>query len=570
MNTAGNERDETVRAEEFSKAYDLIASLPPLQLNLLVRALSAYFHLATICEEDYLAELITKLENKTTEGVKAPTNELFSAYQHVYEACGQEEAERLLKRLEFHPVFTAHPTEARRPSIEAKITQLTQQLNERTQLTGIDKALSEQRMMENIDAMLRTSPVGMVRPTTVKEADTLISLFDHTLFDVVPNVYQRLNNLIMGEDAATNPPVTPAFIKPGSWIASDRDGNPNVTARVTCEVGEKLRVHVLGRFATECRRIGYLLTFENLSTPPSLGLKRLWHRMEEMGEKLTTPMSELVNHEFHRAVMYAISSRLRATIERSADYMYGSSEELVSDLRVVQSSLAKFGASREAYGPVQRLIWQVETFGFGMVEMEIRQHSLVHTRALEDLHQNGPEGQLQPMTKEVLATQRAMSFIQRRNGRDAARRYIISFTQSARDVAAVYELAHYAFPNAEELPSIDVIPLFEQLDDLKNAVSVLDGMLEIPDVQARLEATGRRMEVMLGYSDSSKDAGPTSATLALHHAQANIAACAQERQIDLVLFRGRGGAVGRGGGPAESSVLAQSAGTVNGRLKLTE
>ena len=189
MNTAGNERDETVRAEEFSKAYDLIASLPPLQLNLLVRELSAYFHLATICEEDYLAELITKLENKTTEGVKAPTNELFSAYQRVYEACGQEEAERLLKRLEFHPVFTAHPTEARRPSIEAKITQLTQQLYERTQLTGIDKALSEQRMMENIDAMLRTSPVGMVRPTPVKEADTLISLFDHTLFDVVPNVY---------------------------------------------------------------------------------------------------------------------------------------------------------------------------------------------------------------------------------------------------------------------------------------------------------------------------------------------------------------------------------------------
>ena len=570
MYAAGGEQDGTVRSEEFSKAYDLIASLPPLQLNLLVRALSAYFHLATICEEDYMAEQVTKLEDQTIDGVEAPTNELFSAYQRVCEVSGREEADRLLERLEFHPVFTAHPTEARRPSIEAKIAQLTRQLYEHRQLTGIDKIQKEQHMAENIDAMLRTSPVGMVRPTPVKEADTLISLFDYTLFDLVPNVYQRLNDLVMGEDAATNPPVTPAFIKPGSWIASDRDGNPNVTAKVTCEVAEKLRVHVLERFAAECRRVGYLLTFENLSTPPSPELKRLWHRMEEMGEKLCAPMSELVNNEFHRAVMYAISSRVRATIERSADYMYGSSEELVSDLCVVQSSLAEAGAMREAYGPVQRLIWQVETFGFGMVEMEIRQHSLVHARALEDLRQNGPEGQLQPMTREVLATLRAMSFIQRRNGRDACRRYIISFTQSARDVATVYELAHYAFPNAEELPDIDVIPLFEQLNDLENAVSVLDGMLEIPDVQARLEATGRRMEVMLGYSDSSKDAGPTSATLALHRAQANIAAWAQEHQIDLVLFHGRGGAVGRGGGPAESSVLAQPAGTVNGRLKLTE
>ncbi len=570
MNAAAEEQDETVRAELFSMAYDLVASLPPQQLNLLVRALAAYYHLATICEEDYLVELITKLEDQTIDGFEMPTNVLFSAYQRVSEVCGQGEAVRLLKRLEFHPVFTAHPTEARRPSIEAKITQLTKQFHEYTRLTGINKVLKERHMMENIDAMLRTSPVGILRPTPVKEADKLISIFDNTLFDLVSNVYQRLNDLIMGEDAATNPPVTPAFIKPGSWIASDRDGNPNVTAKVTCEVAEELRVHVLERYATECGRVGYLLTFENQTTPPSLELKRLWHRMEEMGEKLTAPMSELVHNEFHRAVMYAISSRVRATIERSADYMYGTSEELVSDLRMVQSSLAEAGAAREAYGPVQRLIWRVETFGFGMVEMEIRQHSVVHARALEDLRQNGPEGQLQPMTKEVLATLRAMSFIQRRNGRDAARRYIVSFTQSARDIAAVYELAHYAFPNAEELPNIDVIPLFEQLNDLENAVNVLDGMLEIPDVQTRLEATGRRMEVMLGYSDSSKDAGPTSATLALHRAQAKIAAWAQEHQIDLVLFHGRGGAVGRGGGPAERSVLAQPAGTVNGNLKLTE
>ncbi len=260
---------------------------------------------------------------------------------------------------------------------------------------------------------------------------------------------------------------------------------------------------------------------------------------------------------------------MRATIENSSDRGYGSADELVSDLTIVQGSLAEAGAAREAYGTVQRLIWQVETFGFSMVQLEIRQHSVVHTRAFEDLTENGPDGRLQAMTEEVLATICAMGSIQRRNGRDAARRYIVSFTQSARDIACVYELAHYVFPDAEDMPAIDVIPLFEQLEDLENATNVLDGMLEIDDVQARLTQSGRRMEVMLGYSDSSKDAGPTSATLALNRAQADIARWAERHQIDLVLFHGRGGTVGRGGGLVEGAVLAQPQGSVNGRLKLT-
>jgi phosphoenolpyruvate carboxylase len=180
---------------------------------------------------------------------------------------------------------------------------LSEQLHEREQTTGIDKTIIEQHMMETIDALLRTSPVGMARPTPVQEANTLIALFDHTLFDLVPNVYQRFNDLIMGEDAAMRPPVTPAFIKPGSWIASDRDGNPNVTAKTTCEVAEMLRAHVLERYAAECMRVGYLLTCDNLSTPPSPALKGLWHHMDQMGEELCAPMSELVVNEYHRVVM---------------------------------------------------------------------------------------------------------------------------------------------------------------------------------------------------------------------------------------------------------------------------
>ena len=250
--------------------------------------------------------------------------------------------------------------------------------------------------------------------------------------------------------------------------------------------------------------------------------------------------------------------------------MYLSPEELLADLRTVQDSLARAGAARAAYGPVQTLIWQVATFGFHMVEMEFRQHSLVHERALADIRSHGVLGKLDPMTREVLDTFRAIGAIQKRYGQKMARRYIVSFTKSARHMADVYELAELAFSHAQDVPELDVIPLFEQLEDLENCVTVLDGMLQLPAVQRRLAQTGRRMEVMLGYSDSSKDAGPVTATLALHSAQERIARWAEERGIDVVLMHGRGGAVGRGGGPANRAVLAQPKGSVNCRFKVTE
>ena len=292
-----------------------------------------------------------------------------------------------------------------------------------------------------------------------------------------------------------------------------------------------------------------------------------------MSEQLTENASDVSNSEPHRAVMLVMADRLHHTISRNTDLMYHSCEEFIEDLRIVQRSLAEAGDARAAYGPLQDLIWQAQTFGFHMVEMEFRQHSLVHSRALEDIREHGLHGErgpLQPMTREVLDTFRALGAIQKRNGMRAARRYIISFAKSAQHVRDVFELNRLAFAHPQDAPTIDVIPLFEQLEDLQNSVNVLEEIIKIPEVQARLKATGRKMEVMLGYSDSSKDAGPTSATLALHSAQERIAQWAKDHDIDLTLFHGRGGAVGRGGGPANRAVLAQPVGSVNCRFKLTE
>jgi phosphoenolpyruvate carboxylase len=211
------------------------------------------------------------------------------------------------------------------------------------------------------------------------------------------------------------------------------------------------------------------------------------------------------------------------------------------------------------------LLWQAETFGFHLAELEVRQHSTVHDRALVEVRARSARSDA---TCDVLDTLGAMANLQSRFGVNSCRRYVVSFTRDAGDVAAVYELARHA--TGGRVPDIDVVPLFETLDDLSRATSVMDAVLELAPVRKRLAGNQRRVEVMLGYSDSAKEAGPLSATLALHDAQAALAAWAKRNRVELTLFHGRGGALGRGGGPANRAVRAQAPGSVNGHFKVTE
>ena len=570
VDAQGMPASDTPSACAFRDAVALIDALPMDQAQVIVRAFTAFFHLANLSEENYrVAQLRERERNVSTEDAVDPANALTVAFHQLNEEVGGAKATELLSRLEFHPVFTAHPTEARRKAVEGKIRRIARLLEERPYMGGSDLVENERHMLQEIDALVRTSPIALKKPTPVEEADTIIDIFDSTLFDTIPVIYRRFDDWVLGEVAGTVPPVCPAFFHPGSWIGSDRDGNPNVTAKVSRQVAAKYATHMISKLADKCRRVGRNLTLEAAHTQPSDELLNLWSHQVEMSEVLTERAREISNSEPHRAVMLVMAARLDATVTRNADTMYRTAEEFLEDLRVVQRSLAAAGARRAAYGPVQTLIWQVETFGFHMVEMEFRQHSVVHSRALADIREHGIHGELAPMTREVLDTFRAIGSIQKRFGQKMARRYIISFTKSASHVADVYELEKAACVRRGR-PDSDAYPLFEQLEDLEGCVDVLEEMLAIPAVQKRLAESGRRMEVMLGYSDSSKDAGPTTATLALHSAEERIVAWAEKHDIDLVLMHGRGGAVGRGGGPANRAVLAQPAGSVNCFFKVTE
>ena len=559
--------------EGLRKAVEIIDAMNLHDAQLMARAFTTYFHLANLCEENHRVSVLHQRESEVDENQAVdPVNELTVVYHQLITEMGPAKAKALLEKLEFHPVFTAHPTEARRKAVEGKIRRIAELLEVRPLLGGSEKRENYRRLFNEIDALFRTSPIEHRKPTPVEEANTIIDIFDSTLFDTIPQVYRRFDDWLLGDQAGLVPPACPAFFHPGSWIGSDRDGNPNVTAKVSRQVARNFSDHVIAALEDATRTVGKNLTMDSEATPASEELRMLWGRQKEMSERLTQNADQLSAKEPHRAVMLVMADRLHYTIARDTDLMYHSCEDFLADLKIVQRSLAA-SDPRSAYGPLQDLIWQAETFGFHMVEMEFRQHSVVHSRALEDIREHGLHGErgpLQPMTQEVLDTFRALGAIQKRNGMKAAGRYIISFTKSAQNVRDVYELNRLAFSNPKDVPAIDVIPLFEQLEDLQNSVNVLDEIIKIPEMQARLKATGGKMEVMLGYSDSSKDAGPTTSIFALHETEGKIVEWAERNNIDLTLFHGRGGAVGRGGGPANRAVLAQPKGSVNCRFKLTE
>jgi phosphoenolpyruvate carboxylase len=415
----------------------------------------------------------------------------------------------------------------------------------------------------------------------IDEVRTVMIAFDETLFRVVPAVYRELDRAVAGA-AGAGPPV-PAFLRFGSWVGADRDGNPFVTAQVTRETATIQADHVLRALENATARIGRAMTLHAVTTPPSAGLRRALAAAHAAHPELLAEIEARSPQEPYRTYLLYAAQRLIATRTRHADLAYPGPAGFVADLRSVQQALAEAGAAKQAYGELQNLIWQAETFGFHLAGLEVRQHSEVHARALAELRSAGPPGSehsagppgsepalpWSPRTEEVLATFRAVAWVQDRYGVDACHRYVVSFTRSAADIAAVHELARYAMAGARP-PVLDVVPLFESAADLANAPDVLTGMLALPEVAQRLAAGGRELEAMLGYSDSAKELGPASATLRLFDTQARLAAWAAANGVRLTLFHGRGGALGRGGGPAGRAVLAQAPGSLNGSFKVTE
>ncbi len=555
----------------LAEAESLVAQMTFERAEEVARAFTCYFHLANLAEENHRVRVVRERERTGSRGDGSTEDSLPAAFNQLTAEVGRDEALRRLRTLEFRPVLTAHPTEARRRAVSGAVRRIGTLLDERDSgaLAGTTLAENERRMLAEVDTMWRTAPVRSTKPSPLDEVGTALGVFDATLFETFPAVYRRFDDWLLGAEAGRERPMVRPFVSLGTWIGGDRDGNPNVTAEVTRQAVSLASSRVLLALEDQARRVGRKLTLEDGGTPPSPALLALWQRQRRLSESITANAALASPAEPHRAVMLVVVERIAATRRRDADLAYDDAGQLEADLRIVQESLVSAGARRAAYGDLQHLMWQVQTFGFHLAEIEMRQHSQVLESALAEITDVGVHGDLSASTQEVLDTFRALGVIQRRHGTRAARRFIVSFTQRPEHIAAVYQLAHYAFEGVG-VPVIDAVPLFETFADLNAAVGTLDALLGLEPVQRRLADNERRMEVMLGYSDSSKDVGPVSATLALHDAQSRIAQWARQNGITLTLFHGRGGALGRGGGPANRAVLAQPPGSVDGRFKLTE
>ncbi|GAA2451666.1 phosphoenolpyruvate carboxylase [Actinomadura vinacea] len=527
--------------------------------ELVARAFTVYFHLTNLAEEHHRIRTLRERDNRdeTVSGSAA------AAVEGIRASAGRPA--EVVEGLEFRPVFTAHPTEARRRAVVTSIQRVSDLLARLNAAPGASEARElERRLREEIDLLWRTALRRHAQMDPLDEVRTAMAAFNETIFRTVPEIYRALDAALDPEGAGTRPPKARAYLRLGSWIGGDRDGNPYVTAQVTRDAVMIQAEHVLRALEAACDRIGRELTAHASTTPPSPALREALAAARTAQPGVIGEIAKRSPDEPHRQFLLYAAARIAATRRRDADLSYGSPDELLDDLLIVRASLAEAGASRLAYGRVQNLVWQVETFGFHLAELEIRQHSEVHEKALAEVRAGES---LSEASEEVLETLRVVAWIQGRFGVRACSRYIVSFTRSAGDIAAVHELAASL---GEHAPVLDVIPLFETGEDLERAPAVLDGMLEIPAVQRRLADTGRRLEVMLGYSDSAKQLGPTSATLRLYDTQEALTSWAAANDITLTLFHGRGGSLGRGGGPANRAILAQAPGSVAGRFKVTE
>lgn len=548
---SGRTRDEDeLAAERLVEGWDLARA------EQVARAFTCYFHLVNLAEDHHRARVLRAREHELgnlRESLAATVSEIRASQ-------GEQRLREQLQGLELRPVLTAHPTEARRRAVVSSIRRLSTQLErlDDPRCSEQEAADARRSLLEEIEVLWRTAQLRHTSLTPMDEVRSALAVFDWSLFDVAPRLYRDLDTILSPDDAGRRPPLVGAFLHMGSWVGGDRDGNPNVTSRITAQAMEEASSQAVRFLRARLNAVARELTADDEDTPASAELVQRLAEAAAGDPERTDEIRQRSPGEPHRQFLILLAETLPAAL------VEGTGARLLEDLLLVQRSLAGSGAARIAYGRLQDLIWQVETFGLHLVELEVRQHSQVHARALEEARSGGSRS---AQTEEVLQTFRVIARLQARFGPRACHRYVISFTHRVEDIATVYELARIACPAP---PVLDVIPLFETLEDLQASTGLLDRIIELDPVRERLEATGRRLEVMLGYSDSAKEAGPVTATLALYETQGRLAGWAADHDIELTIFHGRGGALGRGGGPANRAVRAQAPGSVAGRFKVTE
>ncbi|OBS08767.1 phosphoenolpyruvate carboxylase [Acidihalobacter prosperus] len=607
-----HEEDPLRRARLMS----FIGRLDGDTLEEVIRAFSTYFSLVNIAEEDFAHRW---RRQQIDRGLRLWQGSFAQTVEEMREhGASAEQMQALLDRLCYNPVITAHPTEARRRTIMEALRRVFL-ANDRLSLRRWGKTERDRimdRLRTEILTLWRTDEVRTRRPEVRDEIGNGLYYFRESLFEALPLTYRYLEQAV-NRCYGTGAVRVPSFIRFGSWIGGDRDGNPNVKPETTALAVRLQMREILEEYHRRLVDLSKRLTHSSrLCQPSAAFLASLERDRAHGGEDYENETRRRFAHEPYRRKLYTMRYRLRLNLEAVRKRLanethtvaagaYGGPEELLADLHLIRESLISHGDHLIANAELQDLIRLVETFGFHLLGLDVRQESSVHSHTVnaiaaqlfpgcvyasldESARQQRlaewlavPElpplhaASLDERSLETLETMHTIARLRQEAGNEAFGSYVISMTHAASHVLEVLFLARLAglcgpAGGQERFCHLRIAPLFETIEDLEHTETVLAQLFDIAVYRDMLRASGNIQEVMLGYSDSCKDGGILASTWGLYAAQKKILGITQRHQVRCRLFHGRGGTVGRGGGPTHESIMAQPPGTVQGQIKFTE
>jgi phosphoenolpyruvate carboxylase len=562
----------------------------------LARAFSFYFELINLAETNHRKR--RRLSNQLQQNAAPQRGDLRGTLRRLREAgITATQAHELLHRVCISPVFTAHPTEVARRSVMFKrrrISDLLEQLDRipvpEPQLEALERDLAAE-----ITALWQTDDVRSARPAVRDEIRMALDYYESSLFDTLPVLYGEIAAALAAEypkaSSSSQPSICelPQLVSFGSWIGGDRDGNPFVTPQATRDALAMAHSLLLTHYRRRLQNVFEQLASSTQQVPVSAEVNALLQRyLTELRSAGQTALEERFHFEYLRLLIACIMMRLGATPQSSVPLPpnpalapYTRAADLLSDLTVLRNSLLQNHGQRLAQLLIDPLLMEVRTYGLHLQTLDIRQHARVHAAAIAELASATGCGaaslppSLTPQTAEVLETFRAIAELKQTYVPESIRQYVISGATSAEDVLNVVRLARLggAKVEADEAandPGLQPVPLFESIEDLQNAPTIMRELWTSEAYQSLLKSWNHHQEVMLGYSDSNKDGGMITSTWEIYKAHRALHQVARDCGITLRLFHGRGGTVGRGGGPTHRAIFAQPIDSFTGELRITE
>ncbi|MBI1279088.1 MAG: phosphoenolpyruvate carboxylase [Anaerolineaceae bacterium] len=568
--------DDPKAADELTT---IIGGLDLEQKRILIKAFGNYFQLINIAED---LQRIRVLRQRELDGRISESIE--EAVKRLHDAGLDADAVRsLLNKISIRLVLTAHPSEAKRKEVLIKLQHIANLMavRDRQMLLPREQAAVENEITAEIEELWQTRPTRASRATVADEVDFGMYFITSSIMDTVVDTYEDLSRSLKSHYPESDWSDLPMMLRYASWIGGDRDGNPNVTPEVTLETMRTQHEAAKRVYLDEIAFLSEHLTESADEVPVSDDLREAVTSAGGLDARFPT--------EFYRQQMNIIAARLTRN-------EYQNHLDLYDDLALVESSLRHNKGRHTANGLLSRLMEKVRLFGLHLAPLDVREDSRLHANALEEMFKYygrtesykalseedkqtlltmeianpRPFFPIDPKfsdaTNKIIATWRMVAHAHKQYGKQVIDTYIASMSQKPSDILAMLLLAQ----EVGIADDIDIVPLFETIDDLQNAPQVMTAIFANPEYKKHLEIRGNHQQVMIGYSDSGKDGGYMASNWNLYTAQYNLAEICAQQNIGLELFHGRGGSIGRGGGPTGQAILSQPPLSMQGAIKITE